>query len=219
MRARSRIRSVCRWFFPSVLVISVGWGLVGDRRVAANDFQYPHDFASQFPDLHALLADQERFELLSGILDYNSLWGFSVHKEGGSIVPTFCFGGKEPNLRRGQTLAFSVTEDPTLPGGYRIEGPSHGFSYLRGGRPPIATDRECLKILGAAFGSDSVQRQFKDFLEFDDIDSISVEPMPESTEYRLAIRSPSDQGEEPRTMSWRVQKWSDSSYIFIQGND
>src|SRR6185436_15130546 len=56
MRARSRIRSVCRWFFPSVLVISVGWGLVGDRRVAANE-QDPFVFASQIPTLGALLAD------------------------------------------------------------------------------------------------------------------------------------------------------------------
>ncbi len=205
MTAHTGIRSVFRWFFPAVLAFTVALGLVGDRRVAANSQPTEIIFAGQIDSLYAILADQESFDSLSGLLEYNSLWDFCIHEEGEGAVHIFSFAGKEPHMSRVQTLAFTVFPDQSLPAGSRVEGPGHGFSYLTGDRHPVATNRECLKILRAAFGDDRVKDRFKDFLEFDPIESMSVEPLPESADHRLTIRSPSDHGEDPRTISWRVQ--------------
>jgi hypothetical protein len=219
MTARSGICSVFRWFFPSVLVFTVGLGLVGDRRVAANAEKEIVEFASQIPGLHALLADQEAFESLSSMLDYCTLWDFCTHNEGDVTVHSFSFAGKEPHTTRLQTLTFTVTPDRTLPSGYRIEGPRHGFSYLAGDLPPIAPERECLKILRAAFGDDRVVARLTVFLDSWSIASISVEAVSQSSDHWLIIRSSSEGGREPHIWSWRVQEWSDSNYTFISGND
>jgi hypothetical protein len=218
MTANTGIRSVFRWFFPAVLAFTVTLGLVGDRRVAANAEKELVEFASQIPGLHALLANQQCFELLSSMLDYNSLWDFCIHEEGDRSVHVFSFAGKEPHTTRLQTLVYTVTPDPSQTGGFRIEGPSHGFNYLSGGIPPIAPERKCLEILRAAFGNDRVVARLTTFLDFWPIASIVVEAVPESSEHWFIIRSPSEGGNAPHTLTWRVQE-SDSTYSFTSGND